>query len=62
VIDTTPGDSARIETAASALAQDFANAPDAFQQRNLTQAQKMLAKLPAGLALGDVLRAGVQDR
>ncbi len=62
VIDTTPGDTARIEAAASALAQDFASAPDAFQQRNLTQAQKLLAKLPAGVPLADSLRAGIQTR
>jgi hypothetical protein len=59
LIDTTPGDSVRIEAAAAALAQDFANAPDAFQQRNLTQAQKLLAKLPAGLPLAEALRAGM---
>lgn len=57
LLDTTPGDSARIETAAAGLAQDFANTPDAFQQRNLTQAQKLLAKLPATLPLAGVLRA-----
>jgi hypothetical protein len=57
LLDTTPGDSARIETAAAGLAQDFANTPDAFQQRNLTQAQKLLAKLPATLPLVGVLRA-----
>ena len=62
VIDTTPGDGARIEAAAAALAQEFTNAPDGFQQRNLTQALKLLAKLPAGVGLGEVLRAGVEPR
>ena len=62
LIDTTPGDGARIEAAAAGLAQDFANAQDGFKQRNLTQAQKLVAKLPAGLPLGDVLRAGIQNR
>ena len=52
----------RIEAAAAGLAQDFANAQDGFKQRNLTQAQKVLPKLPAGVALGDVLRAGIQPR
>ena len=60
LIDTTPADSARIEAAAAGLAQDFANTPDAFQQRNLTQAQKLLAKLPANLPLADTLRAGAK--
>lgn len=54
--DTTPGDAARIEAAAAGLAQDFAAAPDAFEQRNLSQAQKLLAKLPEGLPLAATLR------
>jgi len=62
LIDTTPGDGARIEAAAAGLVQDFANAQDGFKQRNLTQAQKLVAKLPTGLPLGDVLRAGIQNR
>lgn len=61
VLDTTPADTARIEAAAAGLAQDFANAPDAFQQRNLSQAQKLLAKLPASLPLADTLRAGIDS-
>lgn len=60
VLDTTPADRSRIEAAAAGLAQDFAAAPDAFQQRNLAQAQKLLAKLPADLPLTAALRAGVQ--
>ncbi|WP_051293796.1 thioredoxin family protein [Pseudoduganella violaceinigra] len=62
LIDTTPGDSGRIEAAASALALDFAHAQDGFKQRNLTQAQKLLAKLPDGLPLAAALGAGIQDR
>jgi hypothetical protein len=58
LLDTTPADSARIEAAAAGLAQDFANAPDAFQQRNLTQAQKLLAKLPESVPLAATLREG----
>ena len=60
LLDTTPGDSTRIEAAAAGLAQDFANAPDAFQQRNLAQAQKLLAKLPESLPLAAALRAGIR--
>jgi hypothetical protein len=60
LIDTTPGDAARIEAAAAGLAQDFANAPDAFQQRNLAQARKLLPKLPEHLPLAGLLRAGVE--
>lgn len=60
LIDTTPGDAARIEAAAAGLAQDFANTADAFQQRNLAQARKLLPKLPEHLPLAGMLRAGVQ--
>jgi hypothetical protein len=60
LIDTTPADSARIEAAAAGLEQDFANAPDAFQQRNLAQAQKLLSKLPATMPLAGVLGKGIQ--
>lgn len=56
LVDTTPADAARIEAAAAGLAQDFAAAPDAFEQRNLSQAQKLLAKLPQGLPLAATLR------
>lgn len=61
LLDTTPGDSARIEAAAGALAQDFGSTADGFAQRNLAQAQKLLAKLPEGLPLAARLKAGLAD-
>jgi hypothetical protein len=45
VIDATPADEARIEKACALVTQDFNAASDAFQQRNLTQARKLKAKL-----------------
>ncbi|XLZ69019.1 thioredoxin family protein [Massilia sp. SR12] len=56
LVDITPGDAARIEAAAAGLAQDFAAAADAYEQRNLSQAQKLLAKLPQDLPLAATLR------
>jgi hypothetical protein len=61
VIDATPADSSRIETAAAAIADDFhAAGGDAFAQRNLTQASKLQAKLealPSRGAAADALRS-----
>lgn len=48
LIDTSPSEAARIESASTALAEDFrAAGADAFAQRNLTQATRLLAKLNA---------------
>jgi hypothetical protein len=45
VIDMAPQDQARIEAAASKLAQEIAANPDAYQQRNRTQLQRLASKL-----------------
>src|SRR5262249_7699295 len=69
VIDTTPADAARIESACTAIAEDFrAAGSDAFAQRNLTQATKLLSKLcvlatrgPTAEALREQLVSGIQS-
>lgn len=68
VIDSAPADTARIEAAATGIAADFSAAgADAYAQRNLTQAGKLLAKLnalqspgPAATALRAQLAQGMQ--
>ncbi len=45
VIDLSPQDLPRIEAAASALASEIAGNPDAYQQRNRTQLQRLASKL-----------------
>jgi hypothetical protein len=45
LIDLTPQDQPRIEAAAAALAQQIAATPDAYQQRNRTQLQRLASKL-----------------
>jgi len=68
VIDASPADAACIEAAAAAIAEDFTAAgPDAFAQRNLTQANKLHAKLaalpapgPSASALRVQLAAGIR--
>jgi hypothetical protein len=67
VIDMAPTDAARIEAAAAAIGADFSAAgADAYAQRNLTQAAKLIAKLdtlpapgPAAAALRAQLAQGV---
>ncbi|GAB2861369.1 thioredoxin family protein [Pseudoduganella ginsengisoli] len=45
VLDLTPQDLPRIEAAAAELAQEIAGNPDAYQQRNRTQLQRLASKL-----------------
>jgi len=45
VIDLSPEDQSRIEAAAAGLAQEIAANPDAYQQRNRTQLQRLASKL-----------------
>lgn len=66
VIDLAPQDQARIEAAASELATEIAANPDAYQQRNRTQLQRLASKLalltvpgPHALALQRTLTANL---
>jgi hypothetical protein len=56
LLDLSPQDTARIERAAEVLLADIAATPDAFQQRNLSQLQKLAPKL-AAQAVGEQARA-----
>ncbi len=55
LLDLAPQDTARIERAAAVLLADISAASDAFQQRNLSQLQKLAPKL-AGQAVGEQAR------
>lgn len=61
VIDMTPQGQPRIEAAAAELAREIAAMPDAYQQRNRTQLQKLASKLALltvpGPHAGGLLRA-----
>lgn len=48
LLEISPQDAARIERASQSLLGDIDATPDAFEQRNLSNLQKLKSKLPAG--------------